>query len=945
MSSPGRSLAVCFVALLIAFLAACSNSSSAPIAVTLSPASSQAIDQAQTVAISATVANDSKNAGVTWAVAGGGTLSNETTTSATYNAPASVTSSFPVNVTATSASDPSKSATLHITVNPLPTISTQSLPQATAGINYSAIINAAGGTSPFTWSIVSGTLPSGITMGSSTTHSITLSGMPLAASSSSVTFMVADSVGNSSTQALTLTVNPPGPLSVTTTTLAGGVLGASYSQTVTATGGVPAYHWSIISGALPAGLTLNPSSGNISGTPTATGTSGFTIQVIDSETPTPQTATANLSITVTNPPPLQITTTSLPNGNTGAAYSATLSATGGVQPYTWSISTGNLPTGLTLTSGSGQISGTPTATGTFSFTVEVQDSEHPAEQATANLSITIASGTLLQITTASLPEGSEATSYSVTLAATGGASPYTWSVSSGSLPSGLTLNASAGTITGKPTVQGTFNLTLKVTDSASATATAPLSIFVISCNNNGALSGNWAMLLEGYNTAQQPAPLLSAVGSFVTDGSGNIISGSLDTNDQANGPATGTITSGKYCIATNNTGLMTLNQNVGGTSSVHTYAISMNSAGTDGHVVYYDNSAAMASGQLRPQTTSAFSTAQFSGYYAFGLIGADQGGAAAVSRFGAAGMFTADAAGNLAGFADTNADGTVAGNVTLASSNFTVLSSTTGRGTVTIALTGEGNKSFVFYVVNSGELLMMETDAKSSSLLAGRVLAQTLGGVFSNLSLNGNAIVGFQAIDGSGTPAGSVSAGIFNSTGNGSATVSLDQNDAGTEGTVVDNSVTYSVDYTGRVTLTGFGTHPPVFYLVSQNAGFALGTDNSVAFGRLYSQTGSNFNSGSVDGAYLGGSDHPEDANSGSSVALLTSQGMGAIAGLSLTNGGTDPGNNSLSYTYTVSSAGRVVVSQGSTQVGIAYIIDADTLVFMPQGGASSDPTLSWFEQ
>ena len=946
MTSPGRTLAVCSVALLLALFEACSNSSSTSIGVTLSPSGSQGIDQAQTLSLTATVSNDSKSGGVTWAVAGGGTLSNQTSTSATYNAPASVSSSFPATVTATSVSDTTKSASIRITVNPLPAISTQSLPQATAGVNYSATVSATGGTGPFTWTITSGTLPTGISLGSSNSQTVALSGMPIAASSGSITFKVADSVGNSATQALTLTVNPPATLVVTTTSLANGVIGAAYSQTVTATGGVPAYHWSIISGTLPAGLSLNTTSGTISGTPTATGTSNFTIQVTDSEAPTAQTATANLSITVTNPPPLQITTTTLPDGTTGTAYSATVTATGGVQPYTWSVSSGNLPNGLTLNTGSGVISGTPTATGTFNFAIQVLDAEQPTQETSANLSITINSGTPLQITTTSLPDGSEATSYSVTLAATGGTSPYTWSVVSGSLPSGLTLNGSAGTITGKPTVLGTSNVTLKVTDSASGTATAPLSIFVISCNNDAALTGDWAMMLEGYNTLQQPAPLLAAVGSFISDGSGNVSGGSLDTNDQAKGPASGTITSGKYCIATNNTGLMTLNQNVGGTSTSHTYAIALNAAGTDGRITYYDNSGAMASGRLRPQTTSAFATSQFNGDYAFGLIGADSGGAAAVSRFGMAGEFTANGTSTLTGIADTNADGTVAGQVTLTSSTFAVLSNTTGRGTVSIALTGQSTRNFVFYVVDAGELLMMEADPVSSALLAGRVLAQTQGGSFNNLSLNGNAIIGFQAIDGSGTPAGIASAGIFDSAGNGTATISLDQNDAGTESTINDSG-TYSVAFNGRVTLTGFGTHSPVFYLISPNTGFALGTDDSVAFGEFYPQTGSNFTNSSINGSYAGGTGHPEDANSGSTVELLTTQGAGSLTGFILSNDGTDPGNTSISYSYAVSNNGRVVVSQGSNQVGVIYIVDTSTLLYMPQGGSGGvvDPALAWFEQ
>src|ERR1019366_3560193 len=129
--------------------------------------------------------------------------------------------------------------------------------------------------------------------------------------------------------------------------------------------------------------------------PQATGTSSFTVQVTDSETPTAQTASANLSIFVNNSAPLAITTSGLPQGVVNTAYqNAVLQATGGVTPYTWSISSGNLPAGLSLTSaGCGSnvncaITGTPTATGTFNFTVKVTDSETPTAQTkSANLSI------------------------------------------------------------------------------------------------------------------------------------------------------------------------------------------------------------------------------------------------------------------------------------------------------------------------------------------------------------------------------------------------------------------------------------------------------------------------------------------------------------------------------------------------------------------------------
>jgi len=180
------------------------------------------------------------------------------------------------------------------------------------------------------------------------------------------------------------------PLRITTTSLPSGVFGTPYSAMLTAAGGVYPYTWTITAGSLPAGLSLNGSTGAITGTPTSIGTSNFAVQVADSETP-PVTASAQLSITITVVP-LRITTTSLPSGVFGTPYSAMLTATGGVYPYTWIITAGSLPAGLSLNGSTGAITGTPTGGGASIFTVQVADSESPPQTATAQLSISIANG-------------------------------------------------------------------------------------------------------------------------------------------------------------------------------------------------------------------------------------------------------------------------------------------------------------------------------------------------------------------------------------------------------------------------------------------------------------------------------------------------------------------------------------------------------------------------
>jgi hypothetical protein len=192
----------------------------------------------------------------------------------------------------------------------------------------------------------------------------------------------------------TPTPTPTGtPLMITTTSLPNGNVCASYTAYITANkgGGSSLDTWKIVSGALPAGLTMATSYGIEStvvyGTPTKVQTSAFTVQVQDSAG---ETATQPLSITIDPPLPLVITSPTPPPATVGTAYFTNLFANGGCQPYTWSITAGQLPPGLALVKGANggtTISGTPTTQGTFTFTETVTDST--GAQASQQFSITV----------------------------------------------------------------------------------------------------------------------------------------------------------------------------------------------------------------------------------------------------------------------------------------------------------------------------------------------------------------------------------------------------------------------------------------------------------------------------------------------------------------------------------------------------------------------------
>jgi len=259
------------------------------------------------------------------------------------------------------------------------TITTAAVSDGVTGQAYDQTLQATGGTGGLTWSVSSGTPPDGLGLSAGGV----ISGTPTTTGTFDFAVQASDSASPAQTDTQALTIRVADPLAITTAAFDNGTDGVAYEQTVLTTGGLAPLAFDISSGALPAGVVLDAATGTISGTPTVGGAFNFTVRALDSLNARQEIA-QDYALLI-----LKIITSSLPGGAEGQAYTESLSVTGQVDPVLWRIAAGSLPMGLNLDANSGEISGTPTETGSFDFSVEVTDSDSPARIDTQALSITI----------------------------------------------------------------------------------------------------------------------------------------------------------------------------------------------------------------------------------------------------------------------------------------------------------------------------------------------------------------------------------------------------------------------------------------------------------------------------------------------------------------------------------------------------------------------------
>ena len=329
---------------------------------------------------------------------------------------------------------------------------TSTAPNATVGTAYTLNAGVTGNTAPVVYS-VSPTLPAGLSINTATG---TISGIPTTVTASATYTVTATQGTCSVTNGYTFAVACAG-IVISPVTLANGVVGATYSQTVTQTGlaGTPA--WSVSANSLPLGLTLAGATGVISGTPTTAGTSNFTVSVTNGAGCT-QTQVYSIAVAC---PTLVFTNTTATNATAGTLYTLNAGVTGNTGVIVYSV-TPALPTGLSIDTNTGNISGTPiNATSLATYTVTATQGTCSVTQG-YTFAVSAFCGTIT-INPASLLNGTVGTAYSQTITQTGLIGTPVWSVT-GTLPNGLSIASATGIISGTPTTAGTFPFAVNVTD-------------------------------------------------------------------------------------------------------------------------------------------------------------------------------------------------------------------------------------------------------------------------------------------------------------------------------------------------------------------------------------------------------------------------------------------------------------------------------------------------
>jgi len=707
---------------------------------------------------------------------------------------------------------------------------------------------------------------------------------------------------------------------------------------------------------------------------------------------------------------LTVTGTVPATGTVGVGYLTTLMVSGGTAPYTWTVT--GLPAGVmasglmtpTLT-----ISGTPTTAGTSSVVVTVSDSKGNMASSTTSVMISGPNGTLTitPATLGTLTNGTAVTPIALTATSTTG--PYTWTVSSGSLPAGLVLNngtttsattitstTNSITVTGTPTATGAYSFTLSIADSVVPTAGTGSQAYSGSVNaaasaacaatpalrgNEAALTLPHAFLVKGDDTNDLP---VAWAGSITPNGSGGITAADVDYVDFTDGPLSLQVqlsassysfdSEGRGCLflsfsgvnpaakaAASNSGNANLRHGnarklakakirpeVSGFPSNVVFSFALGASNQTGRITQFDyaNSLIAASGQMSQQTAGS-SLSSLASNFVFGVDGWFTASASLISRTGIAGSF-ANAAGTLSsGTADNNIGGTASGELSGGNGTLTAVSTTTGRGTGSYTITtpdGPLTFDFAYYIVNGSDFYLISSDDPNTTgnfVLSGRALKASA----TSAPLNGFYLAAFTGIDfvNGNDPNGNNVAGLatIQATSAGAIpTATAYANDAGVFQSQTFTKGTYTLDTsTGRVTFgNSIGTQAVAYVTATASeddiAAFAVGADAFASSGFLALQGTSapNFTNASLSGGYAAGTAEDVVGDNGSLVGVFTF-GDGTYTNLIDTVGvgsGTSP-NGSGSGTVAVNTDGS-----GTFDGGQHALVTNGNLILAIDGATST---------
>jgi Putative Ig domain len=657
------------------------------------------------------------------------------------------------------------------------------------------------------------------------------------------------------------------------------------------------------------------------------------------------------SLTITIEPAPAITTTALPAASIGVAYSTTVDETGGVPPFTWSII--SAPTWLSLaasTTSSVNLTGTPAPSdqGTFPVTIQVTDSTGTTAMS-SGLTITV---TNLTITTAStLPSGAVGTAYSLQFAATGGTSPYTWSVASGStLPAGLTLS-STGLLSGTPTAAvsaATFGITVTDSESPAVSVTKTFTLTIAGTQNVGLLSGNYAFEFSGFNSSGA----VVAGGSFTADGQGNIKNGVEDFNSIAGTPSNRTFT-GTYTLGADGRGTLTF----GSLSGSPTFAFAIDASGAHGRIIETDATGVHGSGQLELRSVSTCTSSTIGGEYAFGASGyssAPSGSGFTAGPVAMAGRFTA-ATGSLGnGEMDANVPGRGLVQQSLNSVSGTYqTTSQSARCTLALTPLSLPDMTFSVYPVSSSEAFLVETDNVSAStsstpfLTAGTMLSQ-VGYPFTGVSggLNGTSVgpLSGQYLSGSSYLADDAVVSIV-VTGSASFSLTATENRGGTVMPISQTGTLINADQFGRIESQGLNNEiDPVFYTIDADKAFCVGgVINNPFFGVVEPQTGKPFSAATIKATLVQGTLAPSISAVPDVSGVLTFDGVSVLSGMEDTLAASAlsvTGTYKLTSTGSTDGSGTVTLTSPAAFTGAFYIVSPTKIVMVSTTNGDTHPIL-----